>query len=183
MESKMTMDLVLAMKKEERNVAETHNNLKLNYDHSFVRKPNVSSNLINGSIKKENPFSGCSRGPIASSQKIRFNTLVLLSLVVAVLLSLAGDTYASPYIMSNCLLNSELAIAPQDRNNCEYGFEEDACGTYFCSKGPKSYCGGKFERYGVCGEGLMCNKCNRCTGCSTKTFECWYDDNCIWSSD
>ena len=81
--------------------------------------------------------------------------------------------------MKNCLLNPELAVDPKDAENCKYGFEVDACGTHFCSKGPNEYCGGKFERYAICGEGLMCNKCNRCTGCSTKSSECWYDEYCI----
>lgn len=81
--------------------------------------------------------------------------------------------------MKNCLLNLELAVDPKDAENCKYGFEVDACGTHFCSKGPNEYCGGKFERYAICGEGLMCNKCNRCTGCSTKSSECWYDESCI----
>ena len=35
-------------------------------------------------------------------------------------------------------------------------------------------------RYGTCADGLMCSNCNRCQGCSFKTFICWDDRNCIW---
>ena len=181
--------MILEKKKEERNVAE-ENILRSNYNQNIVvTEPNSDAlNLSNLSITgKENNCKGYYKKPKASfhtPSRIIFSSLALLSLsLFFVLLNLAEDANASPYIMSNCLLNPQLAVDPNDALNCKYGFEVDACGTYFCSKGPKSYCGGKFERYGVCGEGLMCNKCNRCTGCSTKTFECWYDDNCIWSSD
>ena len=37
-------------------------------------------------------------------------------------------------------------------------------------------------RYGTCAEGLMCSNCNRCQGCSFRTFICWDDRNCIWWS-
>ena len=47
--------------------------------------------------------------------------------------------------------------------------------------GPGEVCGGKHQRYGICGEGLMCSNCNRCQGCSMKTFECFDDRQCIWS--
>ena len=47
--------------------------------------------------------------------------------------------------------------------------------------GPGEVCGGKNERYGICGEGLMCSNCQRCQGCSLKTFECFDDRQCIWS--
>ena len=35
-------------------------------------------------------------------------------------------------------------------------------------------------RYGTCADGLMCSNCNRCQGCSFRTFICWDDRNCIW---
>ena len=48
-----------------------------------------------------------------------------------------------------------------------------------CTKGPGDHCGGKDNLYGTCGEGLMCSNCNRCIGCSRKTFECFDDRLCI----
>lgn len=191
MESKMTMELVLQKKKGERSVVvEQKHNLRFNSDQNIVvTKPNYGAlNLCKLSINgREDNFKRCNRKPVTSSHtlsKIIFSALPLLSLSLFVmLLNLTEDANASPYIGNNCILNPQLAVDPNEAVNCVYGFEVDACGTHFCSKGPKSYCGGRFERYGICGEGLMCNKCNRCTGCSTKTFECWYDDNCIWSSD
>lgn len=164
-------------------VAEMKNNLRTSCRLNFLTKPKRTSNLSGPPIAKLNHFKSYERKPPTSSSKINFNTFALLMLFLTVLLDLTVIADASPYIMNNCILNSNLAIDANDVSSCTYGYEVDACGTFFCTKGPKSYCGGKFERYGVCGEGLMCNKCNRCTGCSTKTFECWYDDNCIWSSD
>ncbi len=63
-------------------------------------------------------------------------------------------------------------------DNCRYGWEVDVCGVKQCTKGPGDLCGGKHQRYGICGEGLMCSNCNRCYGCSLKTFECYEDGGC-----
>jgi len=69
----------------------------------------------------------------------------------------------------------------EDVKKCQYGWEMDPCGNKVCTKGPGEVCGGKHQRYGVCGEGLMCSNCLRCQGCSLKTFECFDDPHCIWS--
>eukprot|EP00092_Neocalanus_flemingeri_P000787 GFUD01000838.1.p1 GENE.GFUD01000838.1~~GFUD01000838.1.p1 ORF type:complete len:105 (+),score=22.27 GFUD01000838.1:258-572(+) len=63
---------------------------------------------------------------------------------------------------------------------CTYGTTMDNCGQTVCLKGPGEMCGGKFGRYGTCADGLMCSNCNRCQGCSFRTFICWDDRNCIW---
>jgi len=146
-----------------------------------ILQPKNASHLTKPTANRENIIKGCKRNLSSSSWNFQF--LTLCSLLFIMFLFKSMEVNGSPFVMSNCILNTEQAVDPAEAKNCKYGFEVDACGTHFCSKGPKSYCGGKFERYGVCGEGLMCNKCNRCTGCSTKTFQCWYDDNCIWSSD
>ncbi len=65
-----------------------------------------------------------------------------------------------------------------DESECKYGWEMDVCGVRQCTKGPGDLCGGKQQRYGICGEGLMCSNCNRCYGCSLKTFECFEDRSC-----
>lgn len=77
--------------------------------------------------------------------------------------------------------NSRNHHVVSDVKQCRYGWEEDICGHKSCSKGPGETCGGKDQRYGVCGEGLMCSNCNRCQGCSFRTFRCYNDRNCIWS--
>ena len=64
--------------------------------------------------------------------------------------------------------------------DCKYGWEIDACGHKVCTKGPGALCGGKHRRYGICGEGLICSNCNRCQGCSSRTFECFDHAACIW---
>merc|ERR1712106_577123 len=44
-----------------------------------------------------------------------------------------------------------------------------------CNRGPGQFCDGG---YGPCDEGLVCSTCNRCEGCSFKTFTCWQDTEC-----
>jgi len=78
-----------------------------------------------------------------------------------------------------CAFNRANAV--NNEKKCKYGWEMDPCGTKLCTKGPGEVCGGKNERYGICGEGLMCSNCQRCQGCSLKTFECFDDRQCIWS--
>jgi len=182
MKSTRTMELMPVTGKGKGNILERQHNLSYNHYNNTVSQPKNASGLTKQTADREKIFRGCNRKVFTSSW-INFQFLTLALLLLVMLLSITVEVDGSPYIMTNCLLNPNLAVDPDEAKNCKFGFEVDACGTHFCSKGPKSYCGGKFERYGVCGEGLMCNKCNRCTGCSTKTFECWYDDNCIWSSD
>ena len=67
----------------------------------------------------------------------------------------------------------------RDPSKCRYGVETDNCGYQRCLKGPGDICGGKGNRYGACGEGLLCSNCMVCTGCSWKTWECEDSHNCI----
>ena len=180
MESARTMELMPVTKKGIKHISISQHNLAYSNTNT-ISQPKNASDLTNYTTNRERIFKGYGRNFLTSP--LNFQFLTFFSLLIIMLLSISVEVNGSPFIMSNCLLNPNLAVDPDEAKNCKFGYEVDACGTYFCSKGPKSYCGGKFERYGVCGEGLMCNKCNRCTGCSTKTFQCWYDDNCIWSSD
>ena len=71
-------------------------------------------------------------------------------------------------ISANCKIRNNFAKNMNCRekfdnvNRCKFGWEVDACGNKICTKGPGEVCGGKHMRYGICGEGLMCNNCNRC---------------------
>ncbi|XP_023340265.1 neuroparsin-A [Eurytemora carolleeae] len=67
----------------------------------------------------------------------------------------------------------------EETGDCHYGTTYDRCGNRVCMKGPGEVCGGKYGRYGTCGDGLMCSNCNRCQGCSYQTFSCWSDTNCL----
>jgi len=78
--------------------------------------------------------------------------------------------------------SQRVGIRVDDASKCTYGWEVDACGNQICTKGPGEVCGGKNQRYGVCGEGLVCSNCNRCQGCSLRTYECFDDPKCIWSA-
>ena len=177
------MQVSLLAKKGDMLVAENQYNRETNNIYHNISRSEINSTLSNPLGNKRQSVKGSQRPILTATPKCNINVMMLMSFLVFAFLNLSGSANASPFIQSNCLLNSELAVSEEDAPLCKYGYEVDACGTFFCSKGPKSYCGGKFERYGVCGDGLMCNKCNRCTGCSTKTFECWYDEHCIWSSD
>ena len=52
---------------------------------------------------------------------------------------------------------------------CAQFYSIDYC-VYKSSSLPGDICGGEEGRYGLCGEGLTCSNCNRCTGCSFNTF-------------
>jgi hypothetical protein len=87
-------------------------------------------------------------------------TFAAAALVVACVATFA--TPADAYITSarSCQFNRHMRV--EDVSSCRYGWEVDACGNKICTKGPAEVCGGKHMRYGICGEGLMCNNCNRC---------------------
>ena len=176
-----TMELILVTKKEKGHISESQINFTCNNNVNTILQPKDASVLTKQKTTREKILKRCNPCLLSSSWNLQFLTLCFLLFII--LLSNSIEVNGSPYIMKNCLLNPELAVDPEEAEKCKYGFKVDGCGTHFCLKGPRDYCGGKFERYGVCGEGLMCNKCNRCTGCSTKSFQCWYDENCIWSSD
>ncbi|XP_014226154.1 neuroparsin-A-like [Trichogramma pretiosum] len=56
---------------------------------------------------------------------------------------------------------------------CKYGSAFSRwCGLRECLKGPGEICGGARNKYGVCGDGMYC-RCNKCTGCSIDTLECF----------
>jgi len=114
---------------------------------------------------------------------VRLETMMALTtmaLVAAALISLQQlpAAEATPYTVQNCMMNRRFRV--EDVSQCTYGWEVDACGNTLCTKGPGEWCGGKHMRYGICGEGLMCSNCNRCSGCSTKTYQCFDDKHCIW---
>jgi hypothetical protein len=73
----------------------------------------------------------------------------------------ATSTPADAYVSSrSCQFNRHMRV--ENINACRFGWEVDACNNKICTKGPAEVCGGKHMRYGICGEGLMCNNCNRC---------------------
>lgn len=98
--------------------------------------------------------------------------LVLLAVI------LVGEASGKPYMVHSCKLAPLMPGYTLDKNECQYGSWRDQCGEY-CSKGPGEVCGGKGNRYGGCGDGLICGNCDRCVGCSTHTYLCFEDDNCI----
>jgi len=97
---------------------------------------------------------------------------------LAVLLMDIHHLVQSTPLPSGCNHKTSSQIINEDK--CTYGTTKDSCGNVQCMKGPSETCGGKFGRYGTCADGLMCSNCNRCQGCSFKTFICWDDRNCIW---
>jgi len=104
------------------------------------------------------------------------SSLLLAAAVLVVFLAAAAEAY----VLRGCY-GGQADNALFDEGRCSYGWEVDACGRKSCTKGPGDICGGKNNRYGICGEGLMCSNCNRCQGCSLKTFECYDDRTCISS--
>eukprot|EP00092_Neocalanus_flemingeri_P059109 GFUD01070560.1.p1 GENE.GFUD01070560.1~~GFUD01070560.1.p1 ORF type:complete len:121 (+),score=37.51 GFUD01070560.1:28-363(+) len=60
---------------------------------------------------------------------------------------------------------------------CQYGEMMGPCGRV-CLRGPGEMCGGRGDRYGVCGGGMTCSDCNKCQECSARTGECSDDMEC-----
>ena len=61
--------------------------------------------------------------------------------------------------------------------SCLHGEMMGPCGRV-CLRGPGEMCGGRGDRYGVCGGGMACSDCNKCEGCSSSTGECAQDREC-----
>lgn len=86
--------------------------------------------------------------------------------------------------ISRCIFNicnERCAYIDLNQEKCIYGYAMDNCGVTFCAKGPGDICGDKTSHYGICGRGLTCGKCGRCTGCSlfSSRIHCFEDTNCI----
>ena len=119
------------------------------------------------------------KSPSYQATMSRLN-MFLLILLVAIMLttSVLGRPGARP----RCYYGARQSAKPGD---CGVeGWVMSACGGRVCRKGPGGVCGGSQGQYGVCGEGLQCSECNRCTGCSYIAFRCYSDhDKCASSDD
>ena len=101
----------------------------------------------------------------------RCHLFLVLSLLSLLLLLATGPAHSSA-------IRCDQEVDP---STCTYGSYVDyTCRKTVCRKGPSGLCGGKNDRWGKCGRGLMCSNCNRCQGCSYDSFTCWEDKNCIW---
>ena len=85
----------------------------------------------------------------------------LLGTMLVMTLGLAGKAYGKPYYTDECRTSAFWPGRTNHPEMCAFGWETDPCGNTFCAKGPREMCGGKSNRYGVCGEGLMCGNCDR----------------------
>ncbi|CAL4188303.1 unnamed protein product, partial [Meganyctiphanes norvegica] len=102
-----------------------------------------------------------------SSASLNATFLLMASLV---LFMFAMETNGAP----NCELEVGEPVSPK---NCKFGVAMDWCRRPVCSKGPGESCGGRWMQHGTCGTGLYC-QCNRCTGCSPVTLDCFYGQFC-----
>lgn len=89
-----------------------------------------------------------------------------------------------PGLISKCIINlcnEKCAYIDLNQVTCKYGYQTDICGITFCAKGPGDICGDKYSHYGICGRGLICSQCGRCTGCSifSSSIDCFDDSNCL----
>ena len=101
-------------------------------------------------------------------------------------------------LIFHCFLNLQIAGVPRFRSlsdkwcyragqeavpsACEHGDVMGPCGRV-CLKGPGDFCGGRRNVYGKCGESLKCSGCNRCVGCSFRSFFCFTDRECLYQDD
>ncbi|XP_058796787.1 neuroparsin-A-like [Phymastichus coffea] len=79
-----------------------------------------------------------------------------------------------PAIIERAESKSECEGCGDECDKCKYGSAVSRwCGVKECLKGPGEICGGAREdKYGACGDGMYC-RCNKCTGCSIDTLECF----------
>ena len=84
-----------------------------------------------------------------------------LLLTMLMTLGHAGQAYGKSYYTDDCLTSAFWPGRTNHPEMCTFGWETDPCGNTFCAKGPREMCGGKNNRYGLCGEGLMCGNCDR----------------------
>ena len=102
--------------------------------------------------------------PTSSADRCcRLSTRTIVVAFVVVACIVCSATLPAEGFMNSarsCQFNKHMRV--ENVNLCKYGWEVDACSNKICTKGPAEVCGGKHMRYGICGEGLMCNNCNRC---------------------
>ncbi|CAL4114160.1 unnamed protein product, partial [Meganyctiphanes norvegica] len=125
------------------------------------------------SLILRSPPASPSAVPQSITEALAMNTSVTAKLCVAlavIVILMVSEGDAVPVC-------SGVEIAPAQVSNCKYGIDTDVCGRTVCAKGPGRSCGGRRSINGSCGEGLYC-ACNRCTGCSPTTFECFYGQFC-----
>ena len=102
-------------------------------------------------------------------------------LVVLLLVLMTSTVMGRPGPRTRCELGARQSVKPED---CLHGWAPTPCGGRVCRKGPGGVCGGSQGQYGLCGEGLQCRDCNRCSGCSYTMFRCYSDhDKCASSDD
>ena len=108
-----------------------------------------------------------------------FNTRQCLIMIVVSCLIIS--TYSRPQNSWRSLRCLQAGATPSP-SSCLHGSLSTPCGPV-CKKGPSDICGGSGDQYGVCGDGLSCSDCNRCTGCSFTAFKCFSDNSCVSFQD
>ncbi len=94
-------------------------------------------------------------------------------LVLLVLLNVLPMFLGHPTIIERAEQRSECEGCGANCKQCKYGSAFSLwCGLEECLKGPGEMCGGVRNKYGECGDGMYC-RCNKCTGCSIDTLECF----------
>ena len=109
----------------------------------------------------------------------------ILPLMVLIIPILMLNACAPGSIISRCIFNicdKKCAHIDLKQAKCPYGYAMDSCGVTFCAKGPGDTCWAGLvighphygtiwnSHYGICGRGLTCGKCGRCTGCSIAKY-------------
>ena len=122
--------------------------------------------------------------PLNREQQTLFKMMKTSSIILSM-------TFLSSFLLLSCngrpqhswrSLMCLHAGPPSLPGSCLHGEIATVCGVV-CKKGPSDICGGSGDQYGVCGDGLTCSDCNRCTGCSYAAFKCFSDTKCVSYQD
>ena len=116
MKSTRTMELMPVAKKGIKHISISQHNLAYS-NINTISQPQDASNLTKQKTNRERIFKGCGRSFLTSS--LNFQFLTFFSILIIMLLSISMEVNGSPFIMSNCLLNPNLAVDPEEAKNCK----------------------------------------------------------------
>merc|ERR1719422_1348471 len=109
MKSTRTMELMPVAKKGIKQISSCQHNPAYS-NINTISQPQDASNLTKQKTNRERIFKGRGRNFLTSP--LNFQFLIFFSLLITMLLSISVEVNGSPFIMSNCLLNPNLAVDP-----------------------------------------------------------------------
>ncbi|CAL4101468.1 unnamed protein product, partial [Meganyctiphanes norvegica] len=135
-----------------------------------------SSKVTSSTLQHLLPRTGSTTITAAAMRTSATSTATAAAATAATLLVVVLATQMTS--MADAAPNCDDSYMPNTiPSRCKFGIAQDWCRRQVCAKGPGEQCGGRWLQHGTCGAGLYC-ACNRCTGCSPVTLDCFYGQFC-----